>query len=521
MVGPNALVQCALAFALPIYGLGNQGNMRLVDNIASDALAARGWAVQRTPAAEESITLQIGLTMQNQDDLITKLKDVSDPKSANYGKWLDRDDVNKIAQPSLDAADKVTRWLSDSGVKAIAKSADGYWINFRTTVSLANEILGADFVQYQNDGVSKIRTVSYSVPQDVMEHIDLIHPTTFFGETKAFKPVHLNLDEEVPEEVEHPVVEKRQAKNLMGQRSVDASCRYAITPSCLKQLYNVGDYKASVSSGSKLGFGSFLNETASIKDLAMYVKKFNIPAQTVAKVNIANAIDDQSDSAEHGEANLDAQNMVGVANPLPVTEFLTGGQPPFVPDLDLPNEATNTNEPYAPYYQHLLSKTNAELPQAISNSYGEPEHTVPRNYATRVCTMIAMMGLRGVSVFESSGDTGIGSGCLSNDGKKTAQFNPQFPGTCPWVTSIGGTEAVMPEISWRDSSGGFSYYFERPFYQTDAVAKYLTKQLPAATAAYYKDYFNSQGRGFPDVSAHSLSPNYQVSFLLSLCIRHN
>jgi tripeptidyl-peptidase-1 len=83
--------------------------------------------------------------------------------------------------------------------------------------------------------------------------------------------------------------------------------------------------------------------------------------------------------------------------------------------------------------------------------------------------MVAVLGVRGVTVFESSGDTGIGSNCLSNDGKKQKEFNPQFPGTCPYITAVGGTEAVGPEIAWRDSSGGFSTYFPRPWYQTDAV----------------------------------------------------
>src|ERR1700760_2350332 len=101
MVGPSLLVRYALAFALPCHAIGN---MKMVDNVQKDALLARGWAVQRTPAAEEQITLQIGLTLQDQDALIAKLKDVSDPKSPNYGKYLDRDDANNLAKPSLDAS---------------------------------------------------------------------------------------------------------------------------------------------------------------------------------------------------------------------------------------------------------------------------------------------------------------------------------------------------------------------------------------------------------------------------------
>ena len=161
--------------------------------------------------------------------------------------------------------------------------------------------------------------------------------------------------------------------------------------------------------------------------------------------------------------------MLGTAAPLPITEFLTGGKPPFIPDLEMATPDKNSNEPYVPYYQHLLSKRNSELPQVISNSYGEPEHTVPYRYAVRTCLMVAQMGLRGITVMESSGDTGIGSYCRKNDGSNQPTFLPEFPSTCPWITSIGGTEGISPEIAWRDSSGGFSYYFKQPYYQREAV----------------------------------------------------
>jgi tripeptidyl-peptidase-1 len=46
---------------------------------------------------------------------------------------------------------------------------------------------------------------------------------------------------------------------------------------------------------------------------------------------------------------------------------------PFIPNIDQPTAADNQNEPYVPYYRYLLSKSNEELPQVISNSYGDEE----------------------------------------------------------------------------------------------------------------------------------------------------
>jgi tripeptidyl-peptidase-1 len=211
-------------------------------------------------------------------------------------------------------------------------------------------------------------------------------------------------------------------------------------------------------------------------------------------------------TAQIREADLDVQNIIGVSHPLPVTEFITGGSPQFIPNLDEPTAADNENEPYLPYYQYLLSQPNSALPQVISNSYGDDEQTVPKSYAIRVCNMIGMLGLRGISVLESAGDTGVGAPCKSNDGKNTTQFTPEFPGTCPYIISVGGTQAVTPEIAWVAGSGGFSNYFPRPAYQELAVSTYLSSHISPATKQYYEPYTNFAGRGFPDISAHSLTP---------------
>ncbi len=120
------------------------------------------------------------------------------------------------------------------------------------------------------------------------------------------------------------------------------------------------------------------------------------------------------------------------------------------------------------------------------------------------------MGLRGITVLESSGDTGVGSGCLAPD-YKTVEFNAQFPATCPYVTAVGGTVKVTPEVAWNGSSGGFSKYFSRPSYQKATLDTYMGTVSPE-TKAYYAPFTNWAGRGFPDLAAHSGDPWYQVIY---------
>lgn len=141
-----------------------------------------------------------------------------------------------------------------------------------------------------------------------------------------------------------------------------------------------------------------------------------------------------------------------------------------------------------------------------------------------------MMGLRGVSILEASGDggkspeeptsnllatsrsanisnlQGVGAPCRANDGSDRVEFTPQFPASCPYITAVGGTQGFDPEVAWGGSGSGFSNYFGRAWYQKDAIEKYLDEVMDWDLKKEYEQYANYTGRGFPDISGHSSSP---------------
>lgn len=103
-----------------------------------------------------------------------------------------------------------------------------------------------------------------------------------------------------------------------------------------------------------------------------------------------------------------------------------------------------------------------------------------------------------MSVVVSSGDTGVGSACQTNDGTNTTRFNPIFPASCPFVTAVGGTQHVQPEKAAGFSAGGFSDLYCRPTYQDNAVNEYIDK-----LGDRWQGLYNPEGRGFPDVAAQA------------------
>ena len=142
---------------------------------------------------------------------------------------------------------------------------------------------------------------------------------------------------------------------------------------------------------------------------------------------------------------------------------------------------------------------NRVFPKLVSERFNTCLNSAERDLdANQTCSLFAQLGARGVSVIFSSGDTGVGSACQTNDGKNTTRFLPIFPAACPFVTSVGGTHHVEPEVAIGFSSGGFSDRFPRPAYQEAAVTEFL-----GILGDKWKGLYNPAGRGFPDVAAQS------------------
>jgi tripeptidyl-peptidase-1 len=137
------------------------------------------------------------------------------------------------------------------------------------------------------------------------------------------------------------------------------------------------------------------------------------------------------------------------------------------------------------------------------------------------------LGLAGTTIIYSSGDNGVAgnsaqcctkakcAGGTYNSGTG-GTFNPSFPSTCPYVTSVGATQIVpgasvtAPEEACETviySGGGFSNVFAQPSYQASAVVTYYSTAKPSYSATQYN---NSQHvRSYPDVAANGA--NYVVA----------
>jgi tripeptidyl-peptidase-1 len=150
-----------------------------------------------------------------------------------------------------------------------------------------------------------------------------------------------------------------------------------------------------------------------------------------------------------------------------------------------------------------------------------------QQYVQRVNTEFQKLGLRGISLFASSGDSGANG--RSDPECTDTKLHAVFPAASPYVTSVGatmleeaqtklskpppvcssggafagqcassGTEvAVSLTAAGFTSGGGFSAYMAQPSYQKSAVETYLQSGVTLPPSSY----FDAMGRGYPDVAA--------------------
>ncbi|KAA1473412.1 tripeptidyl peptidase A [Dentipellis sp. KUC8613] len=467
--------------------------------------APREWEIIGPAPADHILQLRIALPQHNFALLEQHLYEVSDPSHTRYGEHLSKEEVEELVAPHPDSLAAVESWLTEFGIDegARSRSPANDWIKLNVPVGLAEKMLDTKYLlwKHRSDGDVIVRTTSYSLPENVHAHVELVQPTTLFARFKGHRTTFRFSDTKTADSA--PAPGTATIEDPVTGVKVDASCNTTVTITCLKELYNAVGVKTSTTNGNEIGITGYLEQFANIADLQLFYADQRPDAlnSTFKTVLINGGENNQTVSEAGAEANLDTQFAYGLTFPTPRTFWSTGGSPPFIPDIGTP---TDTNEPYTKWLDFVLAEP--KIPQTISTSYGDDEQTVPESFAKRVCSDFAQLGARGTTLTFSSGDGGVGDGdenpatqeCFTNDGRNITRFIPGFPASCPFVTAVGGTIHV-PEVAVFFSGGGFSDYFARPAYQDKAVTAFLDK-LPKGL---YAGLFNPNGRAIPDVSAQA------------------
>jgi len=413
------------------------------------------------------------------------LYDISSPDHHRYGKHLKKDELKELLRPDVRATQAVHGWLEKAGINHDKVIDRGEMISFHATVAQAEFLLGTKFSVYQSTKreVQRVRALNYTIPANLHQYIETVQPVTRFGHIREQSPTQV---------LDGPDIE---------QDVGNYDCNNIVTPKCLRELYGVPLLSPTLGNTTFLGVAGFLEQYARHDDLHVFEKTLAryMGNETFEWTSVSGGQLPQDSKEDSREANLDMQYGMAMAWPVRARYYSVPGRGPLVSNGSQSNRMANTNEPYLDFLTYMMDLPDKQLPTVLSMSYGEPEQSVPEGYSRVVCNMLRNLGLRGVSIVLSSGDDGPGEDCISSDGKNTTRFQPIFPASCPFVTSVGGTRSVDgSERAAELSSGGFSERFPRPEYQDDAIKDYLSK-----LGSNWEGLYNARGRGFPDVAAQA------------------
>lgn len=430
-------------------------------------------------------------------------------------------EVQKLIAPDDESLDLVVEWLLENGIKenTLSFSQSRDWITTTLPVTKAESLLSTEYHLFQDDDTFVVRTSEVWLPAHLHRHVDCVQPTTsFFGSSSASNKRNLNYNK-LQHVRDSEILPNNEAVTRPSTHQLDVqnACNASdITPLYLQTLYGTKDYKIQSSATNSMALTNYLGQFNNRSDISLFFSHYrpDIPKNgwDFTSLSIAGGLNPQTPATawqlDHGkgkEGNLDAQVILGLAYPTPLTVYSTlGTPPPFKPTAFAPN---NTNEPYLIWLNYMLALPDSQLPKVISTSYGDIEHTLPPAYARRVCNSFAQLGARGVSLIFGSGDSGVGTNgtCHTNHNDGTPEipeFLTSFPDCCPYVTSVGGTMGLDPErVAEHEakkfiSGGGFSHYFPRPRWQDNAVKEYVS-----SLGGLHKDMYNPDGAAYPDVSA--------------------
>lgn len=446
------------------------------------------------------LNLRIGLIQPGFTELEGSLAKSSDPDHPDYGAHLSREQVLALSRPDESSLVGVQSWLSGLNITSQQWSESKDSVSVSVPVSKAEQMLSTTFQVFKHIGsnYNVVRTLEYSLPTEVFDHIAYISPITSFMRPTLRKDTSALSSRSVLEA--RPVALNQSDFSSCGE---DPSRPSVIDPPCVRKLFNIGNYSADGNLPNGIGVAGYLDIWAKPESLAQYLADY-IPESIGSNytMNIVNLTGPFNAETSESEGNLDTQLAIQVAFPIKMTYYTANSIPPYIPDANQDSEIPGRNEPYLDLIDYLLNLTDAELPKVLTTSYGDDEQTVPRDYANAVCQGFAKLGARGTTVIFSSGDQGLGVDfaeyCITNDGKNRTTFLPVFPASCPYVTTVGmfglGDGAAVSTLF--SSGAGFSYYFDRPAYQDLEVSHYLTNFHDSPVQ---NEMYNHRGRAYPDI----------------------
>jgi tripeptidyl-peptidase-1 len=298
----------------------------------------KAWVKRSKLGASEILPVRIGLTQSNLDKGYDLLMEVSQHDSPRYGKHYTAEEVTEIFAPQQSTVDTVKEWLESSGIHAdrISLSTNKQWLQFDALTYELESLLQTEYHIYQHEATGKhnVACDKYHVPEHVQEHVDYITPGIKLFATGSGKSE--------PSDIQKRTFGVTSGKGnggllppLLGSLPIAIAdllaipelqvCSIAITPPCVKALYNI-TAATKANAGNSMGIFEDLGDTYSQTDLDLFFLTLeqNIPIGTHPTLKgIDGATAPNQVTSAGPESDLDFQLAYPIIYPQTTTLFQT------------------------------------------------------------------------------------------------------------------------------------------------------------------------------------------------------
>jgi subtilase family serine protease len=471
---------------------------------------------QRIGSADDSksVRITVYLSFRNLTQLQSLIAEQSNPRSAQYGKYLTPDEFRaRFAPPAADVA-KVQSELRKMGFSVDFTPDSGLFIQARGSVAQVKYHFGVTQELYAYKG--KVLRANVETPRLPASIANIVTYVAGLDDTAALRtPTSIRLgmhqspninagDEASPDAPPPPQegINSPVCSSYWGDHSATLStapgpypktlpwliCGY--NPQQIRQAYGADKVKQD-GTGVTVGIVDTYASPTIVDDVNRYSANHHLPKLTnrnfkqyVPKGLYDVPADDPcGPQGWYGEQTLDVEAVHSMA---PGAKIIYGGD--------------ECSDPGNTALYDFIDHHRADI---VTNSYGYNGESLPADFIQTENQYFMQAAAEGMSIVFSSGDDGdliVQNGIASGS----------WEATSPWVTGVGGTSLALFDKSGAKAEWGWGTY--RAFLNNATVAA-DGKTITTSGAALPFTFYSGSGGG-PSLSM--LAPFYQADVPYSL-----
>ena len=419
------LVLAGCAAAAPVEPSSAGGSTAAVDPVTAEEATMRVGPSD----PDEIVAFQVALRLPGRVELDRFLRDVHDPTSPDYRRYLSPEAFGARFGLADEAIDDVRAWLERGGVEVLDRDIGRTFVSARGRVADVNELFGIDLIDYADDELG-----AYHAP-DGEPRIDPAVAGDVLGVVGLDTYPHIR-----------PLFVPPLADVPIG----------GLTPRAGALAYDYAPLHDAGITGEGQTVAILSLDTFLDSDVAAFDAEVGITG--APPVERRTVPEDYVPTLGDGsiEVNLDIDVIRAIA--------------PQAQIIDYEGESSS----FAAIFAAILDDARADI---VSVSWGGCEIDIPAIARVLIDIQLDRAFAQGVSIFAASGDTGAFS-CAHQRDEADERISPVYPSSSPNVISTGGTflwvredGTYLRERAWEEAfrkvgtGGGPSSSYPRPEWQ--------------------------------------------------------